>query len=113
MIRLALEDDAYLEACSAYQEVWDTAEIKADEDKARDVREQLLRFICLRLSAGPRFRRDKAAFRGQCYHSELTFAQVQENIFTFVVLAAHNNEQSDMLHKLYADTSLTKAPLHR
>lgn len=37
MIRLALEDDAYLEACHAYQEVWDTAEIKADEAKSLDV----------------------------------------------------------------------------
>lgn len=30
----------------------------------------------------------------------------------YVVLASYNNEQSDMLHKLYANTALQKAPLH-
>lgn len=30
----------------------------------------------------------------------------------YVVLAAYSNEQSDMLHKLYANTELQKAPLH-
>lgn len=33
MVQLALQDDAYLEACSAYQEVWDTEEIKKDETR--------------------------------------------------------------------------------
>lgn len=35
MIQLALQEDAYLEACSAYQEVWDTEEVKKDE--AREI----------------------------------------------------------------------------
>jgi 26S proteasome regulatory subunit N5 len=30
----------------------------------------------------------------------------------FVVLAPYNNEQSDMLHKLYANSELQKAPVH-
>lgn len=30
----------------------------------------------------------------------------------YVVLAPYSNEQSDMLHKLYADSSLEKAPMH-
>lgn len=33
MVQLALQDDAYLEACSAYQEVWDTEEVKKDESR--------------------------------------------------------------------------------
>ena len=33
MIQLALQEDAYLEACSAYQEVWDTEEVKKDEPR--------------------------------------------------------------------------------
>ena len=33
IVQLALQDDAYLEACSAYQEVWDTEEIKKDEKR--------------------------------------------------------------------------------
>ncbi|CAK9784808.1 26S proteasome non-ATPase regulatory subunit 12 [Cutaneotrichosporon oleaginosum] len=37
---------------------------------------------------------------------------VIENIIMYVVLAPYSNEQSDMLHKLYADHKLEKAPLH-
>ncbi|RSH89355.1 hypothetical protein EHS25_002467 [Saitozyma podzolica] len=73
MIQLALQEDAYLEACSAYQEVWDTEDVKKDE--AREI-------------------------------------GVLENIMIFVVLAPYNNEQSDMLHKLYANSELQKAPVH-
>jgi 26S proteasome regulatory subunit N5 len=30
----------------------------------------------------------------------------------YVILAPYNNEQSDMLHKLYADSALAKAPVY-
>ncbi|KAK4684341.1 26S proteasome regulatory subunit N5, partial [Tremellales sp. Uapishka_1] len=73
MVQLALQDDAYLEACNAYQAVWDTESVKSDE--AREL-------------------------------------NVIENIITYVVLASYDNEQSDMLHKLYADSNLQKAILH-
>ncbi|ODO05584.1 hypothetical protein I350_04641 [Cryptococcus amylolentus CBS 6273] len=73
IVQLALQDDEYLEACQAYQEVWDTEEVKADAAKE--------------LSA-------------------------IENIIIYVVLASYNNEQSDMIHKLYANAALQKAPLH-
>lgn len=39
-------------------------------------------------------------------------SQVIENIVTYVTLAEYNNEQSDMLHKLYADPALEKAPIY-
>jgi len=42
MVQLALQDDAYLEACSAYQEVWDTEEIKKDETREIGVSSQSL-----------------------------------------------------------------------
>jgi len=35
-----------------------------------------------------------------------------EHIVYYVVLAPHNNEQSDMLHHLFADPALTKLELH-
>jgi 26S proteasome regulatory subunit N5 len=38
--------------------------------------------------------------------------QVLENIMIYVILAPYNNEQSDMLHKLYADQALQRAPVH-
>ena len=37
MVQLALQDNAYLEACSAYQEVWDTEEVKEDESRELNV----------------------------------------------------------------------------
>jgi 26S proteasome regulatory subunit N5 len=96
MVQLALQDDNYLEACSAYQEVWDTAEVKADE--AREVNVSLR--VLLVVGRSP---------------TRLVMAdpQVIENIITYVILAHYNNEQSDMLHKLHADTSLQKAPIYQ
>ena len=38
VISLALEEDAFLDACKSYQEVYDTPEIKADEAKSQEVR---------------------------------------------------------------------------
>lgn len=35
IVQLALQEDNYLEACSAYQAVWDTDEVK--EDAAREL----------------------------------------------------------------------------
>lgn len=37
IIALALEEDAFLDACKAYQEVYDTDEVKNDETKAKEV----------------------------------------------------------------------------
>jgi len=68
-----LQDENFLEGCNAYQEVWDTKEVK--EDEAREL-------------------------------------NVIENIMIYVILAPYDNEQSDMLHKLYANQDLQKAPLH-
>lgn len=42
MVHLALQDEAYLEACSAYQEVWDTEEVKNDEARQINVRPILI-----------------------------------------------------------------------
>jgi 26S proteasome regulatory subunit N5 len=49
MVQLALQDDAYLEACSAYQEVWDTEEVKKDEGREINVSCDLCQ--CHRLTA--------------------------------------------------------------
>jgi len=43
----------------------------------------------------------------------LTFRyQALEHIVYYVVLAPHDNEQSDMLHRLYNDPALPKLELH-
>ncbi len=89
MVHLALQDDAYLEACSAYQEVWDTEEVK--KDQSRELNANHSSVWCYRI---------------------LIVVQVIENIIIYVILAPYNNEQSDMLHKLYADQALQKAPIY-
>lgn len=40
MVQLALQEDKYLEACSAYQAVWDTEEVKADPARELNVSPQ-------------------------------------------------------------------------
>lgn len=38
--------------------------------------------------------------------------QALEHIVYYVVLAQHDNEQSDMLHRLFIDPALVKLELH-
>jgi 26S proteasome regulatory subunit N5 len=73
IIALALEEDAFLDACKAYQEVYETAEVQADPARAQ---------------------------------------QVLESITYFIVLAPHDNEQSDMIHKLALKPEIEKLALH-
>jgi hypothetical protein len=40
-------------------------------------------------------------------------SQALEHIVYYVILAPHNNEQSDMLHHLYVDPALAKLELHQ
>jgi 26S proteasome regulatory subunit N5 len=51
MIQLALHEDAYLDACKAYQEVWDTEEVKKDEAKSQEVGAN--RLVHCRVSTNP------------------------------------------------------------
>ncbi len=38
--------------------------------------------------------------------------QALEHIVYYIVLAPHDNEQSDMLHRLFSDPALPKLELH-
>ncbi|KAI5454930.1 proteasome regulatory particle subunit [Naganishia albida] len=73
MIKLALQEDNYLDACKAWQEVWDTEEVKNNEQQN---------------------------------------LQAMEHIIMFIVLAPYDNEQSDMIQKLYANAALKKCVQH-
>lgn len=99
VISLALEEDAFLDACKSYQEVYDTPEIKADEAKSQEVRG----LVALRRHATPLM---------LIIQSPL-FSQALEMIASYVVLAKYDNEQSDMLYKLDADPAMKKVPLHQ
>lgn len=45
-------------------------------------------------------------------HLLKTIHQALEHIAYYLVLAPHDNEQSDMLHHLFADPALEKLELH-
>lgn len=93
IIQLALHEDKYLDACKAYQEVWDTEEVKADPEKEKEVRYSLRHVVTM------------------CA-DHVCDLQAIENIIVFIVLAPYDNEQHDMLNKLYANTKLQKCVLH-
>ena len=64
MVQLALQEDAYLEACNAYQEVWDTEEVKKDEGRELHVRLHVTTFeMQLTLTVGPREHHDLCGAR--------------------------------------------------
>ena len=45
-------------------------------------------------------------------HKVLSVFQALEHIVYYVVLAPHDNEQSDMLHRLFIDPALPRLELH-
>lgn len=98
IIALALEEDAFLDACKAYQEVYDTEEVKKDEARAQQVR--LL---------PPSHRRSSKLILAFVW----LMIQVLEMITYFIVLAPHDNEQSDMVHKLALKPEIEKLALHQ
>ena len=91
LIQHALHSSAYLDVAKYYYKIWETPSVKEDESgKGRVV----------------------------CSDPPLTLAsptcgsQALEHIIYYVVLAPHDNEQSDMLHRLYNDPALLKLELH-
>ncbi|RHZ54756.1 hypothetical protein Glove_423g21 [Diversispora epigaea] len=73
MIQHALHEEQYLNVCKYYLQVYDTPSIKEDEQKWRDI---------------------------------------LENIIYFIVLSPYDNEQHDMLHRIFQDPNLPKLNLH-
>lgn len=53
IVHLALQEDNYLEVCSAYQAVWDTDEVKADSARELNVSPAHRRFESARASLTP------------------------------------------------------------
>ena len=44
---------------------------------------------------------------------EKKWTEVLKNIILFIVLSPYDNEQSDLLHRIYSDPNLSKLPLYR
>lgn len=55
---------------------------------------------------------DKCVNQLCCIESLLIGQQALEHIVYYVVLAPHDNEQSDMLHRLFNDPALVRLDLH-
>ncbi|KAG5654727.1 hypothetical protein H0H81_007483 [Sphagnurus paluster] len=91
MIQHALHHSNYLDVAKYYYKVWETPSIKEDtDDKGKAVSKAIILLLSL----------------VDAHHQAL------EHIVYYVVLAPHNNEQSDMLHHLFVDPALTKLELH-
>lgn len=93
MIQYALHQTAYLDVAKHYYKIWETPSIKGDEaGKGRQVCDH-----CFEVRI--------------CVNQRGDFKAL-EYIVYYVVLAPHDNEQSDMLHHLFIDPALTKLELH-
>lgn len=90
MMQHALHHSAYLDVAKYYYKVWETPSIKEDvSGKGKTV--SLLSLLS---------------------NGNTQKVQALEHIVYYVVLAPHNNEQSDMLHHLFIDPALAKLELH-
>jgi 26S proteasome regulatory subunit N5 len=87
MVQYGLRHHAYLDVAKHYHKVWETPSIKEDvQDKGKTVRGDLIT---------PTFQPD------------ISFKAL-EHIVYYVALSPHDNEQSDMMHRLFVDPALEK-----
>ncbi|KAL1914983.1 uncharacterized protein VTP21DRAFT_7688 [Calcarisporiella thermophila] len=73
MIYYALHENQYLNACKYYREVYNTPSVLDDEEK---------------------------------------WKEILQNVVLFVVLSPFDNEQHDLIHRIYEDERLSALPLH-
>jgi 26S proteasome regulatory subunit N5 len=82
-ITLAKHDDKYLDACKHYRQVLDTEAVENNPEQLRAVS------ISLQVSG--------------LEHST-NIPQALQRVLYFIILAPHDNEQSDLLHRIHRDT---------
>ena len=91
MIQYSLHGSEYLEAAKHYHKIWETPSVKEDEPgKGKEVRAESILDACLNLTVT---------------------TQALEHVAYYLVLAPHDNEQSDMLHRVYQYPALLKLSL--
>ena len=92
MIQYALHGKEYLDAAQFYHSVWETPSIKKDvSGKGKEASCHYLNLIV----------------------AHLMRAQALEHVVFYVILAPHNNEQSDMLHRVSGYPEVQKLELLR
>lgn len=85
-ILLAKHDDKYLDVCKHYRQVLDTEAVEEDPKKLHPVGLQRYGVVL----------------------STLISKQVLQRIIYFVILAPHDNEQHDLLHRIQKDTRISQ-----
>lgn len=90
-VTLAKHEDKYLEVCKNYRHVLDTEAVEEDPAKLHPVRD------CI-------FKRAKLA-------ANITITQVLQRIIYFVILAPYDNEQHDLLQRIFRDTRNSQVAL--
>lgn len=89
-IQLAQHDAKYLDVCKHYRQVLDTEAIEEDPKQ-------------LRLVSTPDHTR-------LAEHETDTLPQVLQRIIYFIILAPHDNEQHDLLHRIHKDARNSMVP---
>ena len=87
----ALHSSSYLDVAKYYHKIWETPSVKEDESGKGRVVCSTSTVLLVLLTCG---------------------IQALEHIVYYIVLAPHDNEQSDMLHRLFNDPALLKLELH-
>lgn len=87
-IMLAKHDDKYLEACKHYRQVLDTEHVEEDKGK--------LEAVC--------------GLFPPVEMQSLTIGQTLQRVAWYILLAPYDNEQSDLLHRIKADTRYADLP---
>jgi 26S proteasome regulatory subunit N5 len=90
MIQYALHGSEYLDVAKYYHKIWETPSIKEDTSKGREVR---------------------TTYHGADTNLTLSMKALEYVVY-YVILAPHNNEQSDMLHRVFNYPELAKFELH-
>ena len=88
-ITLAKHEDKYLDACKHYRQVLDTEYVEENPERLNAVSYLL---FCLSLEL------------------TLHLRQVLQRVIYYLLLAPHDNEQSDLLHRIHADTRNSLVP---
>lgn len=88
-ITLAKQDDKYLEACKHYRQVLDTESVENNPEQLHAV------------SSPP----------APIYEPKANIpSQVLQRVVYYIILSPYDNEQSDLLHRIHADTRNTLIP---
>ena len=85
LIQHSLRHSSYLDVAKSYYKIWEMPSVQEDQEEAA-------RVVCFSI-----------------FKYSFTYAlQALEHIVYYLILAPYDNEQSDMINRLYLDPALSK-----